>query len=235
MKRFHISCCGRSGSKYLAKAIRNMGISIIHEMGDDWPIDRSFGVKYFAANPRKFDNFFGIVGWKWALLTPKYASTFEVQFHMVRHPLLAIESATTHADSLFTQIESKLGSPRSLPKGTPEDMVRLGRAINYWIRYNQKFSTNKTLLRVEEFTENGASADLFCSLIDAPKEPIELLSSVSTSTNSRPKALRRVRLDWAMLEANFSPETTTLRRLLDEYGYETAPPLARAKAQSRHQ
>ena len=159
MKRFHISCCGRSGSRFIWLALNSMGINCIHEMEETWPMtventklgkksnwpqnfamdkDPLDNIRFFPRNKKLFKNWKGIVGWKWALLTPRFSKTFECQFHLVRDPIKAIESATTHKEILFEYIEKKLGSPNFIKPEFSEDIKLVGRSINYWIRYNSK-------------------------------------------------------------------------------------------------
>ncbi len=218
MKRFHVSCCGRSGSKYLALALNTMGISTLHEMGNDWPFEQSKGIKFFAENPALFTNYRGIVGWKWSILTPKYAERFPVQFHMVRHPLSAIESATTHADSLFNQVENALGKPDFI-SSNDENVIRLGRAINYWINYNQKFAKDKTIFCVEEFKNGTKTVDNFLNMIEAPTNPSALLESLSTNVNSRPNATKRVGCSWELINKHYPSQKKVLIEMAEKYGY----------------
>ncbi|WP_173931794.1 hypothetical protein [Chelativorans sp. Marseille-P2723] len=218
-KTFHISCCGRSGSKYVARALSSMGISVLHEMGDDWPFPQKLGIKYIAANPRLFANYDGLIGWKWSLLTPKYAAKKAVQFHLVREPVKAIESATTHLDSLFKFIESKLGEPDFIPEGADNAVIRLGRAVNYWLRYNRAFGREKILLRLEDFTSKGQSSTLFCEAIGANPAATKLIDNLPSNINARPAATRRVPASWERIEELFPSKLAELREMAAEYGY----------------
>jgi|GEM_PF-3164564 len=199
-----------------------MGFSVIHEMGDDWPIEIDEGVSFFASNPRVFANYDGIVGWKWSLLTPRYAERFPIQIHLVRHPVGAIESATTHADSLFTSIERRLKAPSFIDDSLSEEMVRLGRAVNYWIEYNKTIGEGKRTIRLEDFRPGGDSANIFCELTGTPTEAQQLIAGVSTATNARPEAKRRVKTSWEILDAVFPEQAAILKEMAVGYGYEVA-------------
>ncbi len=220
VKRFHISSCGRSGTKYVAEAIRCMGVSVIHEMGDDWPIPSDAGVAYFAKHKKKFRNYRGVIGWKWSLLTPGFAAAFPVQMHMVRHPVPAITSATTHSPRLFETIEARLGPTDFIQDGWSEEKIWVARAINYWIRYNTEFSANKTVLKVEEFTASGAATQKFCELTGAEPSASDLIDNIPKNVNARPKASRRVEISWALLDAEFPEQAARLRELARGYGYD---------------
>ncbi|WP_444931471.1 hypothetical protein ACJJIF_06750 [Microbulbifer sp. SSSA002] len=218
-KKFHISCCGRSGSKYVAAALRNMGFAVLHEMGDDWPFPKERGIKYIAQNRNIFRNYDGIVGWKWSLLTPRYAESFNLQFHMVRNPISAIESATTHADSLFTQVERHLGKADFLTGDEPIELVRLGRAINYWLRYNSEFAQGKPILKVEDFSIAGSTFVTFCEMVGGSKMAGELLDFLPKDVNARKDAKRRVSLSWEKLDEHFPQQASLVRGMAEKYGY----------------
>ncbi|MFV8782428.1 hypothetical protein ACNKU7_08415 [Microbulbifer sp. SA54] len=219
-KRFHISCCGRSGSKYIAQALRSMGFSVLHEMGDDWPYPKEYGIKYIAQNPRMFRNFDTIVGWKWSILTPRYSESFPIQFHMVRNPISAIESATTHSDALFNQVERHLGKPNFLSSFDDEENIRLGRAVNYWISYNQRFSAGKPILRIEDFSKEGRSLEKFCEILNLPTSIGLLLEHLPKDLNTRKMANRRVGLNWRKLHETFPQQAEKILSMGIQYGYE---------------
>lgn len=219
-KRFHISCCGRSGSKFITEALRSMGFSVLHEMGDDWPYPKEYGIKYVAQNPKIFRNFDAIVGWKWSILTPRYSESFPIQFHMVRNPISAIESATTHSDALFAQVERHLGKPDFLSSSDDEEKVRLGRAVNYWINYNERFSVGKPILRIEDFTHKGKSFETFCETINMPTTTGFLLEYLSKNVNTRKLASRRVALNWKKLAETFPQQAEKILSMGVKYGYQ---------------
>ncbi|WP_226662006.1 hypothetical protein [Microbulbifer aggregans] len=218
-KKFHISCCGRSGSKYVAAALKNMGFSVLHEMGDDWPFPQGNGIKYIAQNSDIFQNYDGIIGWKWSLLTPRYAESFDLQFHMVRNPISAIESATTHADSLFSTVERHLGMPEFLSGVESEETIRLGRAINYWLRYNEAFGKGKPILKVEDFSNAGATFMTFSEMVGGAQKAGELLGFLPKDINARKQAKRRVSLTWKKLGQKFPVQADQVRLLAESYGY----------------
>lgn len=218
--RFHISCCGRSGSKYVTAALKAMGLSVLHEMGDDWPFPQKNGIAFVAKNPSMFSLYQGIVGWKWSLLTPKYAAKATHQFHLVRHPLRAIESATTHADSLFSLVERHLGEADFLTPSMGEEDVRLGRAINYWIAYNQAFDQDKAILRLESFAKGGESLNLFCDVLGIRPEVQDLVAFLPADINERKKAKRRVSVTKDLLLERFPDQYEILRKLGESYGYD---------------
>jgi hypothetical protein len=218
-KRFIITSCGRSGSKFIATALNYMGIPTIHEMGDDWPYPTDRGIKYIPANKKLFRNYKGFVGWKWPILTPVFVDSFNVQFHSVRHPIKAITSATTHADALFKAVEKVIGQPNYYKMEDKSDIL-LTRAVNYWIHYNKIFSQGKTLLKLEEFKCNGASIQKFCEMAGYPLEPSQLIENIPTTLNSRPNASRRIEVTWGMLEEKLPKETAIIDEMCQLYGYE---------------
>lgn len=217
--RFHVSCCGRSGSMYLADAVRAMGFSVLHEMKCTWPF-RVANVRELAANEKALANYDGFVGWKWALLTPDLVGPLPVQFHLVRRPDRAIESATTHSDKLLRAVESRLGGPDFPFNSDDERETRLARAVNYWVRYNERFDQGKVLLRIEDFRPGGASLLAFCAETGSPVEATAALSHMPRSVNARPKSKRRVATTWAGLQRLFPSACQRIERLADRYGYD---------------
>lgn len=218
--RFHISCCGRSGSKYVTAALNCMGLSVLHEMGDDWPFPQKNGIAFVAKNPGMFSLYQGIVGWKWSILTPKYAAKAPHQFHLVRHPLRAIESATTHADSLFTLVERHLGEADFLTDSMTDEDIRLGRAIHYWISYNSVFAREKPILRLESFSKDGESLNLFCDALGIRPEVQDLVAFLPTDINERKKARRRVNVTEERLLERFPRQYETILKIAESYGYD---------------
>lgn len=219
MKRFHISSCGRSGSKFLAKSLNIMGNPTIHEMGDDWPIDTQEGVSFFAKNPKVFRNYRGFVGWKWSVLTPKFARSLPVQIHMVRHPLSQISSGTTHSEALFRQVEKYIGPPDVDIRKHSSEEYWLARAINYYLQYNKIFGSNVPAIQVEKFHFNGEALSTFCDLTGASIEAGILLSNVSTDINSRPNASKRQNVTIDDIGNIFPQYAEEIKKLADLYGY----------------
>jgi hypothetical protein len=217
--KFHISCCGRSGSNYVHQCLQAMGLSALHEMNDTWPFPGNKGITYVAKNPAMFNAYDGIIGWKWAALTPVYSGRFPKQFHLVRNPIKAIESATTHSDGLFTQIEKIIGSPKFLTGKEDESTIRLGRAVNYWIKYNQRFGANKIILNVEKFTNGGESLLLFCEEVGIKHDCGQLIDYIPKNVNERKKAKRRVGVTSQLIKELFPKEAEEIDSLSEKYGY----------------
>jgi hypothetical protein len=203
-----------------------MGFSVLHESNKTWPIEANKGICIFEDNKTWFDNYDGIIGWKWALLTPQYAATFPVQFHLVRDPLMAIQSAMTHSDSLFKNVEKHLGYPESIPPNADKKLIKLTRAINYWIRYNEVIGKNKCILQVETFKPQGKSLTLFCEKTNSSLSAGSLISQLPTNINTRQTRFpfarlkrSRFKLTWALLEKHFPKELKTLDKMKALYGY----------------
>ncbi len=219
--KFHISCCGRSGSKFVAAALRNMGLSVLHEMGDDWPFPSERGIKFIPQNQAAFVLYDGIIGWKWSMMTPKIARNSVHQLHLVREPIAAIESATTHLDSLFRRIESTLGEPTGLESTLGDENKRLLRAVHYWVRYNETYGSEKQVILLEEFQPGGRSFESACDTLEIPEAPRMLASLIPKDVNARKKATRRVKASVERIQEVAPTYLDRLKALAEEYGYES--------------
>ncbi|MEM7318636.1 MAG: hypothetical protein AAF408_06380 [Pseudomonadota bacterium] len=218
---FHISCCGRSGSNYVYEALKQMGFSCLHEINETWPFPGDLGIKYIARNPEMFAAYDGLIGWKWAVLAPQLAAGMDLQFHLVRHPLAAIESATTHRDSLFTNIEKYIGRPDYIDRITDEQMQLLARAVNYWISYNQQIGQGKILLKVEEFKPNAPAMEAFLNKMAVPAVASDLARHIPKNVNQRKTSARRVPITLDVLSDLLpGPVLQQMQDLAESYGYD---------------
>lgn len=225
--RFHIACCGRSGSTYLYHALQKMGLSVLHESNHSWPFKAKRNIQYFAQHPEMFSNYQGIIGWKWTLLTPEYVQRFPIQFHLVRSPLAAIQSAMTHSNRLFNQVERHIGLPDFIPSHYSKKKVKLGRAINYWINYNRLVNTNKILLRLESFSSHDKSFKLFCKTVNCSTESGFLFTTLPSTINTR-KSIFQLRylnaysptLTWEYIKHIYPNQARILYDMALEYGYD---------------
>lgn len=206
-----------------------MGISVLHESNHSWPFNPEKSIQYIANNPDLFEHYQGIIGWKWALLTPAYAETFSLQFHLVRSPVKAIQSALTHTDRLFKQVERYIGKPDFIPSHYNKKQIKLGRAINYWIRYNNFIAKNKTLLQVESFTPYGRSFLDFCELTHLSAKPGQLFSDLPKNINTRKKRFQlpqfkrnRQTLCWKHIQRDYPSKIDIILEMANRYGYESS-------------
>lgn len=226
-ERFHIACCGRSGSTFIYQALSRMGISILHESNQTWPIKPEYGIHYIAKHPDIFREYQGIIGWKWRLLTPSFSETFPLQFHLVRTPLRTIESALTHTDNLFHQVEKYIGKPYFIPAHYDEKQIKLGRAINYWIQYNKLAHKDSILLQIESFTPHGNSFQIFCKHVHLSTSIGQLFSTLPTNINTRQWSfhfkrfkMKRRKITWSLIKKDYPSQMQIIHEMAYRYGYD---------------
>ncbi len=200
-----------------------MGFAVLHEKKDTWPFARNTGLRLLAKNSRAFDNYDGFVGWKWSINYPELVKSLPLQFHLVRHPVRAIESATTHKDGVFDHVEAALGKPAFLSGNEPPDIQRIGRAVNYWLAYNKAFAPGKILLRVEDFAPGKPSLTAFCKATGTNETAARLIRRQRTDVNARPEWERRVPVTWGILRSAFPEPAQEIADLMRTYGYDEEP------------
>jgi hypothetical protein len=126
-----VTGCGRSGTKYIAFALRRMGLDVRHErLGRD-----------------------GISSWTMAVRTerrpygpPSSASSFKQIFHQTREPLQVIQSCLSFTESSWDFISENVPCPRIAPL--------IIRAATYWLLWNEKAEEIATWrYRIEDFPD----------------------------------------------------------------------------------
>lgn len=180
---FHIGCTGRSGSVHVHRMLTRMGVRSLHEKASERPFEGK-PLKFVERNPKVFQRYEGTVGWAWDINCPKLVDRAIYKFHMVRDPLTFLRSAVTHDDSLFDTVEKAIGTARVRSNPDP-DLVKLTRAVNYWLGYLETFGKDRTILRVEEMTQGEESLATFCRTVGFPIEITRLAETPAKPVNSR--------------------------------------------------
>jgi hypothetical protein len=126
-----VTGCGRSGTKYIAFALRRIGLDVRHErLGRD-----------------------GISSWTMAVRTerrpygpPSSACSFNQIFHQTREPLQVIQSCLSFTESSWDFISENVPCSRIAPL--------IIRAATYWLLWNEKAEEIATWrYRIEDFPD----------------------------------------------------------------------------------
>lgn len=192
-KQLLITGCGRSGTKYTALLLKELGLDVPHEcMGRD-----------------------GAVGWMYVAAEQYGVGTdvdhgsregivFGQIFHQVRHPLDTIASLQTHGEDLW----DFCGRHVPLMKKNPE------RLMAYWLDWNARAAAMADwTYRVEELRPGTAVAREFLDRIGLPDRD---LPDLPHNVNHR----RHADLTWAELDAKNSILARWIRKAARRYGYD---------------
>jgi hypothetical protein len=229
-----ITGCGRSGTKYTAALLQNLGLDVRHEeMGAD-----------------------GIVTWCMAIESDdspwgggRRGIRFNTILQQVRHPLRVIPSLTTFTPSSWEFIA------RFCPCSCTEPVIL--RAAKYWYHWNlHAEQIAQWRFRIEAIE---SIFDEFCARVGVPARR-DAIASTSTLTNSRKikrgLGMMRYLLDrlgvgqsskrfdflydrnrsyvgepftWDVLETHAPGWSKRIREISSRYGYSTADDLAAAR------
>ena len=192
-RRVLITGCARSGTKYVAHLLTQMGLDVGHEkMGRD-------GIS------------------SWCMATPAQTTPwgpgldgtvdFKCVLHQVRHPALVIPSLSTIAESSWQFICEH--SPCSM------DEPLLLRSAKYWVHWNRKAGEiAEWRYAVERLPEHF---DEFCRRIGVPADR-KALRAVAPNVNTRAYTGINKLLAWAALKVTDEPPAF-IRTRLDRRAY----------------
>lgn len=186
-----ITGCGRSGTKFTATLLQQLGVKVLHEkMGEEGIVSSTMAVR--PEEPR-----FG----------PPYPKEgFELTLHQVRNPLDVIGSSLT----------ANMNNMRWAAQYVPIDVEasRLKIAVQYWYYWNKETEKHADHRYKLEDIENIFPQ--FCEWTGA-KQDIQVYKSIPKNTNTR----QHKTVSWAEIELvlNDMKFYKKCRKLEEEYGY----------------
>ena len=192
--------CGRSGTTYISKFWKNVGLDIRHEKYGAHGLSNW----YFTPGPQMTKGPFGAhIG-----LFGDY--TYKCIFHQVRHPLCTIASVMT----LTPQSWNWLSSWVPIKK----DDSLLKKSMKYWYHWNRLAENNAELTYqveqiddvFEEFCNRLERLDLFNS------DNMNKIKKMPSNINSR----KHGDISWKDLEREDSALCNLIKEQAKRYGYE---------------
>ena len=204
--RILITGCGRSGTNYVARALRSIGFPFCHE---------GFPQKGIAAWPLAVKSSEPMPWW---MLFKQGDFVFKPVLHQVRHPLAVIASTQTFANSSWCYIE------KCIPVN-PGDSLLL-KCMKYWYYWNLKAEeVSGWTYRVESFP--GIFPE-FCVKIGHPElirkkekftQMVQTVNSRAKKLEKNPLKLSKKSVTWARLEEEDKELCGRIRLLARKYGY----------------
>lgn len=195
-----VTGCPRSGTRYVAKHLcRSAGLNIGHEgVADDGLVCSFFAVDdyyYGGAHAKAL---------KGGVRPRRGAITFDHVWHLVRHPLLFVESLLTGPLGIaWWHWQEK-------HTGVSFDMDPTERAAKFWLRWNEIVEPQaKWRFRIEDFDQLWPNVTARLGL-----PPCEMTDSVAERLGQQ--TTRRVSVAWEDLGDLQEP----VRLKAQEYGYE---------------
>ena len=197
-----VTGCGRSGTSYIARLLKEGGLRIEHEaMRADGTVSW-----FFAADADHMPPWGDSGG------HPISAYHFEQIVHQVRHPLHVIGSSQTlHADSWAF-------AGRYIPlKDTDSPLLR---GMKYWMHWNLLAQRKaRHTYRVEGLADKKLFAT-FCQAIGRPglvRKHAKLMAAVPTTENTRRGGYNA--LSWQDLNSEDAGLAADIQALAKLYGY----------------
>jgi len=189
-KRLLVIGCGRSGTQWLSELMKDHGLDIGHEhMGND-----------------------GVVGWQWAAPRRWHNHGWRLDYrfdhiwHLVRHPLGAIASMTTHQRRTLSWMEDVLDVGGSIS--------RIGRCARLWVLWNRFCAQQaERTVHIERAACCGGTYEDICRWLGLRER--ELVRHRGYSRNSRPHR----ELTWDQLATEASEWALRVRADAAHYGY----------------
>ena len=180
MKRFLVTGCPRSGTRYTATLYKHLGVHIEHE--------RVFGVGEAMGNrPVRWRLFEGDVSW---LAVPSLPLDDVVVMHQVRHPLEFVRSVVGFG--FLSDERADLAFPKVVRHNAPEVYVpstQIERGATMWRVWNERAAPHATITYRIEDLDAGLLLDL-CRLIELPVSDEQAEFAIETlpkNINQRPR------------------------------------------------
>jgi len=197
--RVLITCCGRSGSVFTSKLLQRLKIPVGHEVSAEG----------------------GCVGYNWPIwLHEKY----DAILHQIREPLACIRSLTTIRTAIFKMVARNAGEV-DRPKGITDDEWLIVRAMNYYVRWNQKSREAATWsYRVECLKRNDPVYLEWGRRLDLPEDVLKAVHGLSRNTNTRkdkPDQYTYPEVNWEILQGLHPQLFEEVAIMAQEHGYET--------------
>jgi len=190
MKRFLVTGCPRSGTKYAATLFRALGVHIGHE--------QVFGVgEGLGGRPVRWRVFEGDVSW---LAVPFLPLDDVVVLHQVRHPLEFVRSVVGFG--FLSDERAELAFPRVVRRHAPEvyePATQVERGATLWRVWNEMAAPHATITYRLEALDVPLLLHL-CSLIELPvteAQAAQVLESLPKTINQR---VRDESVTWEMIE-----------------------------------
>jgi hypothetical protein len=178
---FLITGCGSSGTRYVAKVFRTLGLSVEHERkgGQDGLSSWYCGIPKAIFTPREAHLKYSLPPYKAATWKTFPEGREVVVLHQTRHPLKVISTVQRYSKGSWQFIYRALDW-----RIDPEEPLLL-RCMKYWLYWNEAVEqVAQYRYQIEEFEQAWPT---ICDMIRRPRlnRYFDKVKKVSTRTNSR--------------------------------------------------
>jgi hypothetical protein len=229
-KRFIITGCGRSGTRYISHLLTNIGLECTHEIYFPHHVYSNYHIiKYYLAK-------LGLIKLKWGVppygeaaweAAPflQYLPSKTIVFHQIRHPLDYIKSRQLKG-LVYLRIRKHFTNI-SFDAGTIEDFFNLplGRQVNYlakfWIEWNKLVESNSKgfeyyRYKVEDLNENKIAFMLSKVNYEYDRDVLAYHVNIIDKNIHTQNKKKNENISFDMLESNVYNE---LHEISKRYGY----------------
>jgi len=189
-RQIAITGCGRSGTLYITRVLRQLGLNIGHETAR-------------TNDPKPAGN----VSW---YLAPIVDPTKYFVIHQVRHPVRVIASLWTLGNPSWEYIY------KHAPSISP-DSPRLLQGMQYWVEWNKMAEAKASVrFRIEDLSMD---LEKLCELLGLLPN-YGALSKVPNDTNTRRHHAGYRKVTWLDLQAQDEALCTEIMQMAERYGYD---------------